>query len=127
MHKKNILVIEDDRDMQMTLREALEREGYQTRGAQDGEEGLDVALSYHPELIILDLIMPKMDGIEMLKRLRGDAWGKTVPVVILTNKSGADDAAEALENDVYQFLVKANWGIDEVVKQVKYRLASERR
>ncbi len=83
---------------------------------------MDAALKKHPDLIILDLIMPKTDGLSMLKELRGDDWGKEVPVIILTNLSDAENVAKAMEKGVYDFLVKSDWKLEDLIKRVKDKL-----
>ena len=88
-------------------------------GATNGEEGLSVAKDKHPDIILLDIIMPKMDGITLLKELRTDPWGQTVPVIILTNLSDYKSVADALQHGVNDFLVKSNWELEEVVAKVK--------
>jgi len=97
-------------------------EGFEVFQAGDGETGLAIALKEHPDLILLDIIMPKMDGMTLLKKLRTDAWGKKVPVIILTNLSDDRNIAEAMEGGVYDFLVKSSWEADDLVKRVKERL-----
>jgi DNA-binding response OmpR family regulator len=89
--KKKILIIEDEKPLARALELKLTHEGFEVKSAFNGEEGLEVALHEHPDLIMLDIIMPVMDGITMLKKLReANEWGKTVPVIFLTNL-GADD------------------------------------
>lgn len=119
---KKILVVEDDGSVQSILTNALGKQGFIMLGARNGEEGLETAFQDHPDLILLDIIMPKMDGIMMLKKLREDEWGKNVPVIILTNLNQADKVSEALENEVFDFFVKANTGLDEVVIKVQEKL-----
>ena len=87
---KKILIVEDEASLRKALVEKFQREGFETFLAFDGVEGLDQAERIQPDLILLDIIMPKMDGMTMLKKLResGD-WGKQVPVIILTNLSSA--------------------------------------
>ncbi|MBI5798672.1 MAG: response regulator, partial [Candidatus Yonathbacteria bacterium] len=111
--KKIILVVEDEEPMQLVLRDVLKVEGYTVLEAKNGIEGLDHALKKHPDLILLDILMPKMDGLEMLKKLREDAWGKNAPVIVLTNLSDNEDIAKAVEEDVFEYFVKTDIRIDE--------------
>lgn len=120
--KKIILVVEDEEPLQMVLRDVLTVEGYTPLLASDGIEGLEMALREHPDLILLDILMPKMDGLEMLKKLRADAWGNKVPVIVLTNLSDNDDVANAVAEDVFEYFVKSDIKIDEVTKRIKERL-----
>lgn len=119
---KKILIIEDASSVLQILAGKLNDEGFKVLGAEDGEEGLKLAFKEHPDLILLDIIMPKIDGITVLKKLRADDWGKDVPVIILTDLSDAETVADALENNVYEFLVKADWKLEDVVKKVKEKL-----
>ena len=120
--KKRLLIVEDESPLLEILVEKFESSGFETLKAQDGEEGLSSALLNHPDLILLDIILPKMDGIEMLRRLRTDAWGKDAAVVLLTNLSDSDKVAEATRYQVYDFLVKSDWKLEDVVEKVKDKL-----
>lgn len=95
--KPKILVIEDDLPVQKVLSEKLTAEGLEISVASDGEKGLKMALTDHPDMILLDLVMPNMDGMTMLKKMREDDWGKGAKVIILTNLSDAYKVEEASE------------------------------
>ena len=122
---KKILIVEDEAFQIKILGDIFTAEGFDVLKASDGEEGLNVALREHPDLILLDILLPKIDGITMLKELRKNSWGKNIPVVILTNLVEAEKAKEALEEGVYDFLIKANSGLDEILKKVKEKLANK--
>lgn len=119
---KKILIVEDEFALSDTLKEVLLIEGFIVFVAKDGEEGLDLALREQPDLILLDIILPRMDGLAMLKRLRADERGKDVKVILLTNLSGTKEVAEAVELGAYEFLVKSDWKLDDVVAMVKKEL-----
>jgi DNA-binding response OmpR family regulator len=121
---KKILIIEDDIALASILADGLGQSGYATIMARDGEEGLALALEKKPDLILLDIILPKLDGISMLKKLRQDAWGKTALVIILTNLNSPNDIAEAVEW-AQDYLVKADWKIEDIIKHVKEKLAEQ--
>ena len=90
---KKILVVEDEISLRKALADKFRREGFAVLEAKDGEEGLAVALKEQPHIILLDIVLPKMDGMTMLKKLRQEnAWGKSVPVILLTNLSADDDS-----------------------------------
>ena len=90
--KKKILIVEDERPILEPLVDKFTREGFEISVAHDGEEGLKSALEKHPDLIILDIVMPKMDGMTMLKKLReDDTWGRHARVILLTNLSVDDE------------------------------------
>lgn len=116
---KKILIAEDERPMLRALTDTFENEGFNVFGAEDGEEGLKIAFKEHPDVILIDLLMPKMDGMTMLKKIREDEWGKDVPVIILTNLSDVDKIAETVENGISHYLVKTDWSLEEIVKKVK--------
>jgi DNA-binding response OmpR family regulator len=120
--KKTILIIEDENSLRKILEKAISNEGLNVDGANNGEEGLAMALKNHPDLILLDLLMPKMLGLKVLEKLRKDEWGKDVPVIILTNLD-FEDKKEELENDHNcEYMVKASWRLEDVVKKVKEKL-----
>lgn len=123
--KKIILLVEDEAPQRKALAEKFTREGFQVFEAKDGQEGLKTALAKLPDIILLDIVMPKMDGMTMLQQLRAaNTWGKKVPVVLLTNLSADDEITKAINADEPAFyLVKADWAINDVVKKVKERLA----
>lgn len=120
--KKKILIVEDDKSLRHALEEVISREGFIAMVAKDGEEGLESALKNHPDLILLDIIMPKMNGVKMLKSLRDDTWGKAVPVLLLTNDTDPEHMRETLKDNATDYLIKSDWEIEEVVKKVKTTL-----
>ena len=81
--------------------------------------GLKRALEFHPDVILLDLVMPKIDGFEVLKRLREDSWGKGAKVIMLTLIDRMDSIAQAVDKNVAGYLVKTNYSLDEIVGEVK--------
>lgn len=120
--KKSILVVEDEKPLSEALRFKFENEGFTVHCAHDGEVGLELALTHHPDMILLDIVMPKVDGLTMLERLREHAWGKTANVIMLTNLSDYGHATKAAEHRVHDVLVKSDWKIVDLVKKVKKKL-----
>lgn len=116
---KKILVVEDEQALAKALISKLESSGFEVSWAQNGEECLKIAFGEYPDLILLDIIMPKMDGMTALNKLRQDSWGKNVPVIMLTNLSGAEDVNMATQNGVFDYLIKSDWRLEDVVKKVK--------
>jgi len=116
---KTILFIEDEPTFQKTVGQFLENEGYQTESALDGEIGLALAKKLKPDLILLDLILPKKDGFEVIEELKKDAITKDIPVIILTNLEGGTDVEKALSLGATTYLVKANYELEEVAKKIK--------
>jgi two-component system response regulator AdeR len=112
-------VIEDDQDLQYLYKLKLEREGFQVVTASNGEEGLEATKSFQPDIILLDLMMPVMNGTEMLARLRSEEWGSDVRVIILTNIS-KDEAPQALRFlHVDRYIVKAHHTPAQVISIVR--------
>lgn len=119
---KTILVVEDETPLRNALCDKLTNEGFAVLPAKDGAEGLQVALKEHPDLILLDIIMPVMDGVMMLHKLRADVWGSAAHVIILTNLSDNDDVAKAMEHEVFEYIVKSNVKVEELVRRIKETL-----
>lgn len=120
-----ILVVEDDLPIQEVLTDKLVREGFTALSANDGVAGLAVAIREHPDLIVLDILMPKMNGLEMMKKLRAhDNWGKRVPIILLTNLV-KDDNIQDIDfsaDPQLDYLVKSGWSLNTVVDKIRTRL-----
>jgi DNA-binding response OmpR family regulator len=128
-NKKKVLVVEDDEAMLKALHIAIEKAGFTVLEARNGVSGIVVALQEHPDLILLDILMPMMDGWEMLEQVRNkDDWGKCVPVVILTNLSADEDAQirHIAELGPSFFMVKADWKMEGIVDKVREILGAEK-
>lgn len=122
-NETKILIVEDEKPLLDVLSDVLKENGCTVISAQDGEEGLKTALAEHPDLILLDIIMPVMDGLEMLKEMRKDDWGKQADVMLLTNVSDNEKLAEALEVGAFDYLVKSDHTIESIASAVKEKLA----
>ncbi len=118
--QKKILVVENDQVLSRILAHTLIQHGFTTLEARNGIEGLAAASTFHPDLMLLDIDMPEMDGVTMLKELR--AKGDTTPIMMLTNLNNPDYIADAAEHGVHEYLIKADWDVDEVVEKVKTKL-----
>lgn len=122
-NRKTILIIEDEDMLLNALRDKLMQEkGIAVLEAKNGKEGLEIALREHPDLILLDIVMPVMDGITMLKKMRVDAWGKNAKVIILTNLSNDEKVIMDLVQGSYDYLIKSDWKIKDLIRTVKKRL-----
>jgi len=116
---KNILFIEDESALQKTFDEILRQEGYEIISALDGETGIKLAKSKIPDLILLDLILPKKNGFEILSELKNDPATKDIPVIVLTNLEGLADINKVIELGATTYLVKSQYNLKEVIEKIK--------
>ncbi|MDP3779464.1 MAG: response regulator [bacterium] len=116
---KKILFIEDESALQRAATRILTDQGYQTLSAMDGETGVALAQKEMPDLILLDLIIPKKDGFTVLEELKKDEKTKSIPVIVLTNLEGNADVERALLLGATTYLVKTNYQLEEVVEKIK--------
>lgn len=119
---KTILFIEDESALQKTFGDLLKQEGYKMISALDGETGLRLAKEIKPDLILLDLILPKVHGFDVLKQLKEDPETKEIPIIILTNLEGIGDVDKAIEMGATTYLVKAQYTLEEVLEKIKKAL-----
>lgn len=122
---KKILIVDDDENLRTVLSDKFKAQGFEVFGAGDGEEGLKQALELHPDIILLDIMMPKMDGWTALGKLREDNWGKHAKVVVLTVLEDVSDVAKAMEKDSFDYIVKTDRSLDEVAAQVQEMVNSK--
>ena len=118
--QKTILIVEDEPHVLKTLSSKLVHEGLEILEAKNGEEGLKLATQKHPDLILANIVMPKMDGITMIKKIRQNGWGKSVPVIFLTNLRVENSFKKNIEEHKPSFyLVKSNWKLQDVADKVR--------
>lgn len=122
MAKAKILIVEDDKHIREALADIVKQADYEVETAENGELGLTKAFAGHPDLILLDVLMPEMDGETMLGKLREDEWGKKVEVVILSNFDAPATVNESLQRGVLQYLVKADTSGKELVTVIEQML-----
>src|SRR5512133_3143049 len=118
MNIGTILVIDDERDLQELVRYNLEKEHYDVIVASDGRTGLDIALRHRPDLVVLDLMMPGIDGLEVCRRLRTDDRGKRIPLIMLTAKATESDRVVGLELGADDYVIKP-FSPRELVARIK--------
>jgi len=116
---KTILFIEDEAHFQKLVGEQLEEQNFKVLSALNGEIGLKKAIENKPNLILLDLILPKKDGFEVLKELKASEQTKNIPVIVLTNLESAQDVQRALNLGATTYLVKTNYKLEEIIKKIK--------
>lgn len=116
---KRVLIVEDEVDIREAMAEALSDAGFEVLQAENGQVGLIMAKSQHPDAILLDIRMPIMDGHEMLKRLREDEWGKDAKVIMLTSMDDVTNIANAHAGKITDYIIKAHVSLEEVVTKVR--------
>jgi DNA-binding response OmpR family regulator len=116
---KKILYIEDEQALQKTFGDALGKAGYEVISALDGALGFELAKAEKPDLIVLDFILPKMTGFDVLKQLRIEEATKEIPVIIFTNLEGVENIEKALEYGATTYLVKSHYSIREVLEKIR--------
>ena len=121
-NKKTILIVDDEPSLSSALLDVFSRSGYDVIMAENGEQGLKSAKNNHPDIILLDIIMPVMDGSTMLAKLRQDTWGKQAKVIMLTNLSAPEEEAASLSKNVEDYIIKSDWKIKDVVDLVNKKL-----
>jgi len=119
MRKKTVLIIEDGQPLANAVALRCEKEKWSTICAPDGREGFVIAVREKPDIIILDIFLPKMDGKDVLKKLRKDKWGKDALVIILTNLSESKGVPIIAEYNPVRYLVKTSTTLDELAAVIK--------
>jgi DNA-binding response OmpR family regulator len=119
---QTILVVEDDTLLMNSIAEVLTNAGYKVLQARDGNEGLNIALKDHPNLVLTDNLMPILNGVDMVAKFRQDDWGKKVPVIIMTNMYNADTLNDSLEAGITDYVMKSDFSVDKVADLVRNRL-----
>lgn len=117
--KPKILLVEDDTFLAGVYITRLELEGFQVLLAQDGETGLKLVEKEKPDLVLLDIILPQMDGFEVLKWIKGNAKTKSIPVILLTNLGERENLERGLALGAADYLIKAHFVPVEVVEKIK--------
>ena len=120
---KKILIIEDESALQKSLSDFLQQKGCETSSALNGEDGLKLAKSYSPDLILLDLILPKINGFDVLKQLKAEKETKNIPVIVLTNLEGITDIDRATSLGAMTYLVKTEYKLEDVFNKIKQALS----
>jgi len=117
-----ILIIEDDKFLRELIKRKLQSEGFSTLEAVDGEVGLEAVKTQKPDLILLDLILPGMDGFEVLEKIKAESAVSSIPVIILSNLGQKDDIERGLGLGAVDYLVKAHFTPNEIIEKIKQAL-----
>ncbi len=115
---KNILIVEDDEFLRSLTAKRLEKEGFAVKVAVDGENAINVLADYQPDIVLLDLLLPGLDGFEVLKKIKSTDAGKKTPVIIFSNLGQKEDIERAKSIGADDFLIKANFTLDDVVAKI---------
>lgn len=121
---KPVLIIEDERDLMEAVRIKLTKDGFSVVCAATAEEALELMKTTEPALIWLDIMLPGMSGLEFLRKLREQAEGKKIPVVVVSNSGSPDKIRESRELGAATYFVKADWRLEEIIDVVKTILSS---
>lgn len=124
--KKTIMIVEDEPALLHILCRMLQEAGLHTLTAEDGVVALRKALQERPALILLDLIMPRMDGLTMLKRLREDPWGRTAQVIVFTNMISTEKERECKRLGAKEYIVKTELSIPDLIRVIKKYVPKEK-
>jgi CheY-like chemotaxis protein len=117
--QKTILLVENEQNIRELFAMALIKAGFNIVMAENGEQGVAQALKHHPDLIMLDIDMPLMNGHEAAKKIREDEWGKHARIIFLTNHSDPQSVAHAVLLKPEDYIVKVNTPVSEIVNQVR--------
>ena len=123
-HMKKILIVEDEPTLQRAILSVLTDQGYKIFSATNGEDAITIARKELPDLILLDLILPKKDGFAVLTDLKQEPATMNIPVIILTNLEGNADVERALALGATTYLVKTNYKLEEIAEKIKSMLES---
>lgn len=120
--RKIVLIIEDDKSMLEILAFKIKEAGFEVLEAEDGQKGLDLALREQPDLILLDLLLPKLSGLDLLKKLRKDPKSQDVPVLILTNLSENSAIYKSVALNANAYYIKSNSSLEHITNEVTAKL-----
>ncbi len=121
---KKILIVEDEVSLQKVLEEKFTSKGFTVISAKNGEEGLKIALEKHPDLILLDILMPIKDGTAFMDDIRNDSWGKTAKIIVLTNYSSTDILLKITQEHPSYYLIKADTSLETLLAKVEQLINS---
>ncbi|MFH1643286.1 MAG: response regulator [Patescibacteria group bacterium] len=119
---QKILVVEDDKFLRELITQKISNEGFDVVGAVDGEDGIKKIKEEKPDLVLLDLILPGIDGFEVLSQMKADPTVKSIPVIILSNLGQREDVERGIELGAKDYLIKAHFTPVEIIEKVKANL-----
>lgn len=125
--QKKVLIVEDEKNLREALADAFRNRKFTSLKAKNGKEALTVALKEHPDVIILDLLMPEVDGMTAFHKIRKDSWGAKVPVIILTNlnPTAQDLVQEVITTEPLFYLIKSDWKLSDIIDKAESALSGQ--
>jgi len=120
--KKKILIAEDEKPLQKAISTKLGLSGFEVYVAGNGKECLDIAFEKKPDLILLDINMPEMDGITALKELKNNSKTSSIPIIMLTNYGESEKVSEVLAQGPCDYLIKSDWKLEDIVAKIKEKI-----
>lgn len=120
---KKILIAEDEKDIRELIKRKLEQEGFLVLEAETGKETLEIVNKQNPEVVLLDIIMPEIDGFEILKQIKSNPKTKNIKTIILSNLGQDSDIQKGKELGAEDYIIKANFTLDEIVKKINNLLS----
>lgn len=119
MKKAKVLTIEDEQDLREAIVTSLTNAGFEAIEAADGAIGVEMALKHHPDVILMDIIMPNLDGHEATEKIREDVWGKDAKIIFLSALSDAENVVHAVKNGSEEYIIKPHTSLQEIVSKVQ--------
>jgi len=117
--QKNILIIEDDEFFRELISKKLISNGFNVSEAVDGKKGIDKVKELKPDLVLLDLLLPDVDGFTVLSKMKEDAEISKIPVIVLSNLDSKEDVEKVLKLGASDFLIKSRFDLDEIIIKIK--------
>lgn len=119
-----VLIVEDDQFLSKMYAKKFQIAGFEVQLAGDGEEGLSQMRTFRPDIVLMDIMMPKLNGLDAISQAKADQMIKAIPIIVLTNLSNTDDATEAVKRGAIGYLVKSDYTPTQVVDKVREQLSS---
>lgn len=124
MKTGSVLVVDDDQNIRDLYTSAFDLAGLKVFAAGSGADAIKLALEHHPDIILMDIMMPDMNGHETVDKIREDSWGRHAKIIYLTNLSDAENVVHAVERKSDEYIVKANTDVKEVVNRARAAMYS---
>lgn len=124
MEKKHVLVVEDSSNLSVLIKDIIEMKGYRVTVTSSGREAVALALSKHPDLIVLDIRLPDIDGYEVYNRIRENPWGASASILVLTASESIEEISKKIDLSKDKILYKPNWSVTALQKKIETTIGS---